>query len=202
MPDPGPTNRSAPVDVPVHHLIRDRWSPRAFLPDPVDGEDLARLFEAARWAPSSGNSQPWRYLVTYRGEPAHQRLLATLNEGNRRWAGAAPVLVASYAQVTFPAKGDRPARPNPTALHDLGMANALLAIQATALGLHVHFMSGFDQEAVNAAFPPPPDVQPVAVFTVGHGGDPQDLPEDLAARETAPRARHRREAVVVVDGWS
>ncbi len=154
MTDPGPSEHSAAVDVPVHHLVRDRWSPRSFRHDPVDGEDLARLFEAARWAPSNGNAQPWRYLLTYRGEPAHQRLVATLNEGNRRWAPNAPVLVASYAQTVFAAKGDRPARVNPTALHDLGLANATLALQATALGLCVHFMAGFDAPAGFARWHP------------------------------------------------
>lgn len=201
MNDPGPNERSAPVDVPVHHLVRDRWSPRAFRPDPVDGEDLARLFEAARWAPSNGNAQPWRYLVTYAGEPSHAHLLGTLTQRNQQWAGAAPVLVAAYAVTDFPPKGDKPARPNPTARHDLGLANATLALQATALGLHVHFMGGFDTDALVAAFPPPPDTVPVTVFAVGYGGEPGLLPEGLATRETAPRSRRRREDFVVVDGW-
>ncbi len=201
MTDPGPSEHSAAVDVPVHHLVRDRWSPRSFRHDPVDGEDLARLFEAARWAPSNGNAQPWRYLLTYRGEPAHQRLVATLNEGNRRWAPNAPVLVASYAQTVFAAKGDRPARVNPTALHDLGLANATLALQATALGLCVHFMAGFDAPALIASFPPPNSVVPVAIFAIGKADDPQALPSDLRVREMAPRVRRRREESVTVDAW-
>lgn len=201
MSDPGPSERSAAADVPIHHLIRDRWSPRSFRPEPVDGEDLARLFEAARWAPSNGNAQPWRYLLTYRGEVAHDRLLATLTERNQRWAQAAPVLVAAYACTVFPAKGDKPARPNPTAAHDLGLANAMLAVQATALGLHVHFMGGFDAAALTAAFPPPPDVVPVTVFAIGHLGEPDGLPDGLREREHAPRSRRRREESVVVDEW-
>lgn len=201
MSDPGPSERSAPADVPIHHLIRDRWSPRAFRSDPVDGEDLARLFEAARWAPSNGNAQPWRYLLTYRGERSHERLVATLTGRNQVWAQAAPVLVAAYARTVFPAKGDKPARANPTAAHDLGLANAMLAVQATALGLHVHFMGGFDAAALTAAFPPPPDVVPVAVFAVGHRGDPETLPEGLRERERAARTRRRREEFVVVGEW-
>lgn len=201
MTDPGPSERSAAVDVPVHHLVRDRWSPRSFRHDPVDGEDLARAFEAARWAPSNGNAQPWRYLLTYRGEPAHQRLVATLNEGNRRWAPNAPVLVASYAQTVFAAKGDRPARVNPTALHDLGLANATLALQATALGLCVHFMAGFDAPALIASFPPPNSVVPVVIFAIGKADVPQALPSDLRAREMASRMRRRREESVAVGAW-
>lgn len=201
MREPAPSERSAAADVPIHQLIRDRWSPRAFRADPVDTEDLARLFEAARWAPSNGNAQPWRYLLTFRGEPAHERLLATLTGRNRLWARAAPVLVGAYALMVFPAKGDKPARPNPTAVHDLGLANAMLAVQATALGLYVHYMGGFDAAALAAAFPPPPDVVPVALFTIGHLGDPAGLPDGLLERERAPRTRRRREEFVVVDGW-
>lgn len=196
-----PHSRDAAADAPVFDLIRQRWSPRSFRPDPVTDEDLRAVFEAARWAPSNGNSQPWRYLLTFRGEPAHRRLVATLNAGNRRWAPSAPVLVAAYARTTFPPKGDKPARTNPTAQHDLGLANAILAIQATALGLHVHFMAGFDADALLAAFPPPADTIPVTVFAIGSLAEPDALPEDLRTREVTPRVRRPRAEFVVVDAW-
>lgn len=201
MSAPGPNHRSAATDVPIHHLIRDRWSPRAFRSDPVAEADLARLFEAARWAPSSGNVQPWRYLVTHRGDASHQRLVGTLTGRNGSWAPMAPVLAAAYTLTVFPAKADKPVRSNPTAAHDLGLANAMLALQATAIGLYVHFMSGFDAAALDAAFPPPPDVVPVAVFAVGYLDEPDILPDALREKERSERTRRPRQEFVVVNGW-
>ena len=138
--------RSIP-EPPVHELILARRSPRAFSSRPVEPEKLRSVFEAARWAASSVNEQPWSFVVAVRGEgDAFERLLATLTESNQRWATRAPVLVLSLARTRFTRNG----KLNRHALHDLGMAFQSLALQAVALGLVVHPMGGFDAETARA----------------------------------------------------
>jgi nitroreductase len=139
--------KTASTTVSVHPLLAERWSPRGFdRAHEIGGEALAALLEAARWAPSAGNSQPWRFLVTRRGEPAHDRLFAALAPGNQAWAGAASALILVAARTA----GDE-GRPQPWALYDTGQAVAALVTQAQADGLAVHQMGGFDTDAVRAA---------------------------------------------------
>ena len=134
-----PTLRDA--DHPVHELIRRRWSPRAFSERLVEPEILRSLFEAARWAPSSNNEQPWHFIVGTKAEvTAYDRLFQCLKEGNKKWAFRAPVLMLSVARLNFEDEGT----PNRHALHDTGMAAFSLTMQATALGLIVHQMAGFE----------------------------------------------------------
>ena len=128
---------------PIHDLLRRRWSPRAFADRPVEREKLQSVLEAARWAPSSNNEQPWHYLVATREEPEEfARLLACLVEKNQSWAKHAPVLMLSVASTVFTRNG----KPNRHALHDTGQAVAGLTVQATALGLYVHQMAGLSVE--------------------------------------------------------
>ncbi len=115
----------AALDHPVHSLIERRWSPYAFADKPVDPADLHSLLEAARWAPSSFNEQPWRFIVATRDDPEiFQRLLDCLAPANQEWAGKVPVLMLSVAALRFAKNG----KPNRHALHDVGLASAMLAL--------------------------------------------------------------------------
>jgi len=184
--DTAAMRKTASTTVPVHPLLAERWSPRGFdRAHEIGDEALSALLEAARWAPSAGNSQPWRFLVTRRGEPAHDRLYAALAPGNQAWAGAASALILVAARTT----GDD-GRPQPWALYDTGQAVAALVTQAQADGLSVHQMGGFDTGAVRAELGLGADLTPVVVLAVGRHDSEAGLPEPLAAREAAPRTRH------------
>ena len=173
----------------VHELIESRFSTRAFAATPVERAKLVSILEAARWAPSSGNAQPWRFLVTRQGSEPFERLAGCLSHGNRRWAPRAPVLVLTAAKSVLEPKGDKPARDNPYALHDVGQATAFMTLQATALGLHVHQMGGFDKAAAAEAFGLPEHLSPVAVVAIGYLGDAETLPDDVRSKEEAARTR-------------
>ena len=175
--------KTAPAGHPIFDLLARRWSTRAFSDRSVDRDALASLFEAARWAPSSGNGQPWSYLVATKDDPAeHERLASVLNPGNA-WARKAPVLALSIATL------DRDGKPNRTAHHDLGLANENLVIQAVSMGLAVHMMAGFNADMAREVFGIPGRNDPTAMMAIGYPGDPQSLPEDLRAKDIAPRQR-------------
>lgn len=177
--------KHAAVDHPVHDLIRERHSPRAFSSRAVEPKHLLSLFEAARWAPSSGNEQPWSFVVaTHDDATGHAALVSVLTETNQRWAAAAPVLGLSVARLAR-----RSGKPNRYAFHDTGLALENLLLQAFALGLVAHPMGGFDHAAARERFAIPPTHEPVAAIAIGYPGDPNNLPEDLRARERLPRVR-------------
>jgi nitroreductase len=177
--------KAASTTVPVHPLVAERWSPRGFDRGHELGDQaLTALLEAARWAPSSRNSQPWRFLVTRRGEEAHGRLFATLAPGNQAWAGAASALVLVAARTV----GDD-GRPHRWALYDTGQAVATLVTQAQADGLAACQIGGFDATAVRDEFGLDDTLTPVVVLAIGRRDGAADLPDHLAAREAAPRAR-------------
>ncbi len=171
---------------PIHQLIRQRWSPRAFSDRSVEKEKLLSLFEAARWAPSSFNEQPWSFLIATKDQPEQfQKLLSCLVEGNQVWAKEAPVLMFSIAKLFF-AKNNKP---NRHAYHDVGLAVENLVLEATDLGLIVHQMAGFDVDKTRKEFQIPEGYDPVAAIALGYEGDPQQLPEKLQEKETEPRIR-------------
>ena len=175
----------ASTTVPVHPLVAERWSPRGFdRAHELGDQALTALLEAARWAPSSQNSQPWRFLVTRRGEDAHDRLFATLAPGNQAWAGTASALVLVAAQTVTD-----DGRPRRFALYDTGQAVATLVTQAQADGLSVHQMGGFDTAAVRAEFGLDETLTPVVILAIGRHDSSADLPEPFAAHEAAPRTR-------------
>jgi nitroreductase len=175
----------AATDKPLLDAIAKRWSPRAFTErEPTDAE-LELVFEAARWAASCFNDQPWRYIVVRRGEPEFADALAGLVEANQAWAKAAPVLGYSLAQPNFSQTG----KPNMHAWHDVGAASALLCIQAASIGLMVHQMAGIVREVVRERFAVPEHLEVVAGFAMGWAGDPQQLAEPYRSREVAPRSR-------------
>jgi nitroreductase len=195
-PSPSPEmiekSKHAPDTAGVEHLIRRRWSPRTYADKEVPAAELKRLFEAARWAASSSNEQPWRFLVGRRGDETYQKILNALVEFNQNWARSAPVLVLAVAKMTFSEKGT----PNRYGLHDTGAAMANLALQATADGLHTHSMAGFDNEQMRASFAIPSDYELGAVTAIGYFGDPATLPDRLQKIEVSPRQRKPLEEFV------
>ena len=177
--------KPAPIDHPVHELIQRRWSPRAFGGEAVEPEQVLSVLEGARWAASCFNDQPWSFLVGFRGDETWQGIFDCLAAGNQGWAGAAPVLILSMAHEDFVQTG----KPNRHAHYDVGQAVSAMALQATALGLQVHQMAGFDPEAARTRFSIPPRQTPMTAIALGYAGDPDALPEDLAKVERAPRDR-------------
>jgi nitroreductase len=190
--------KPAPNDFPVHELIRQRWSPRAFADQPVPQNDLRSLFEAARWAPSSSNEQPWAYLVAARDDKAgFEKMLGVLIEFNAGWAKNASVLALAVAELAF-AKNNAP---NRNAQYDTGAATAMLSVEATARGLAVHQMAGFDPEKARQVFGIPAGWEAIAALAIGYPGDPASLPPPLKDREMAPRTRKPIAEFVMAGHW-
>jgi nitroreductase len=184
--------KHAPDVAGVQNLFLRRWSPRAFADKDISAAELKTLFEAARWAASSSNEQPWRFLVGRRGDDTYQKIFNSLVEFNQSWVKSAPVLVLSVAKKIF----TNNASPNRFNLHDTGAATANLALQATANGLHTHSMAGFDPEQARASFAIPSDYDIGAVTAIGYFGDPAGLPEHLHKTEVSPRQRKPLEEFV------
>jgi nitroreductase len=182
----------------IEDLIARRWSPRAFEERSIEPDKIKSLFEAARWAPSSNNEQPWRFLVaTKDNQSDHVRLLSCLSEGNAKWAFRAPMLMLSVASLYFEDDG----KANRHALHDTGMAVENLVLQATALGLQAHQMAGYDVEKARRECQIPSGFEPVAMIAVGYPGDPAMLPDYLRERELKPRERQPIGDFVFAAGW-
>jgi nitroreductase len=194
-------DKPANPDHEVHPLIRDRWSPRAFAERPVGDEALASLFEAARWAASCGNEQPWSFVYAHRADAAgFEAIFDCLKSGNQTWAHRAGVLAVSVAKLDF-VHPDKPDRPNRYALHDVGLATAQLMLQATAMGLVVHAMAGFDRDEARTALSIPEGHEAVAALAIGYQGASDELPEKLREREHAPRTRREQVEFVFRDSW-
>lgn len=190
---PRSLGKSAETAVRLHPLLAGRWSPRGFDPSyDLGDEELTALLEAARWAPSANNSQPWRFVVTRRGDDEFARLAHLLATGNRGWAPDAGALLVAAAQVV-----DETGRPRPWALYDTGQAVAALSLQAEAMGLAVHQMGGFDADGVRHEFGLDDTLTPVVVVAVGRRDPDATLPEPLASRERAPRTREPLQSLLL-----
>lgn len=171
-------------EVEVDAIFLDRWSPRAFLPEPLDARDVEALFEAARWAPSCNNDQPWTFVYATSDED-RARFLPILVEKNQVWAKHAPLLGFVVARRNF---GHHPA-PNRWSNFDAGAAWMALCIQARRRGLYTHGMGGFDQaKSYEVLGVPEATHEVIAAFVVGRKGDPSTLPDELRERE-APNTR-------------
>jgi len=156
------------------------------------------LFEAARWSPSSANEQPWYFIAATKEDSlAYSALFESLSERNRRWAANAPMLVLALTQSTYSKNG----QPYRHSWYDLGQSVALLSVQATALGLSVHQMGGFSALRLMQLYPIPEGFEPVVILAVGYPNVTENLPEDLRAREQAPRSRKPLESFVFTDQW-
>jgi nitroreductase len=181
-------HKRAKPDHPIHELLASRWSPYAFADKPVSDDDLRSLFEAARWAPSSYNEQPWSYIVASKADSKEfERLLSCLVEGNQAWAKAAPVLAIGCTSLNFVRNG----KPNAAAVHDLGLASASVVLEATARGLFVHQMIGIMPERVRELYRVPEGVQPLTGVAIGHATTPDSLPDAYKQRDLAPRSRKK-----------
>jgi nitroreductase len=163
-------------------LLRDRCSPRVFDPSHVlTAAELELLLEAARWAPSAGNSQPWAFLIGLRGDAAHAEICSHLSRGNSGWVPRASAVLISACRIA--AEPDDSGEPVPSysdyAQYDVGQAVAHLTVQATALGLSVHQFAGFNHEALTTAFDIPPHWKVTTGIAIGKIGDPTttDIPE-------------------------
>lgn len=173
----------------------ERWSPRAFTDRDVSDADLKTLFEAGRWAPSSYNEQPWRFFVGHRGSETYNKILDCLVPFNQDWAKGAPVLVLGVGKTRFSHNDS----PNHYALHDLGAAMALIAVQATASGLAAHQMGGFDQVKAREAFGISELYAIGSVMAIGYHGELTDLDEKFQGQEQAPRSRKPLSEIVLSD---
>ena len=176
----------APAVEGVLPILHRRWSARSFSGRDVSPADLVRVFEAARWAASSANQQPWRFLVGVRNSITHNKIASTLAGFNKQWAPKAPVLILGTASARNSGNGS----PNAYALYDLGAASSYLTLQAAALGLATHQMAGFDHDAARLALEIPESYDLGTVIALGYQDEPSALAnEQLIARETAPRER-------------
>jgi len=182
----------------LHPLIAQRRTRRAFSSRRVESETLRSLLEAARWAPSSMNEQPWSFIVaTHRKPTEFERLLQCLLEFNIRWARHAPVLMLAIAKTNFTVSGES----NRHAFYDVGQAMAALTYQAIASGLSVCQMAGFDVQKARSVFSIPAGHEPVVAAAIGYPDDPSVLPEKLQQKELAPRRRNPIEEFVFQNKW-
>jgi nitroreductase len=186
-------------DYPVLDVVSRRWSPYVYADRPVSAEDLRSLFEAARWAASSYNEQPWRFILAVKAEPeSYQRVLACLVEANQVWAVSAPVLAIGCYLDNFSRNGKK----NGCAAHDLGLAVGNLSAEATARGLAVHPMAGILPDRVRETFGLPAGVTPLTALAIGYAADPQEIAPDMVDRELSPRERRPLGETVFGERWS
>jgi nitroreductase len=185
--------RAAPAVDGVLPIFHERWSSRAFAERDVPAADLKRVFEAARWAASSNNEQPWRFVAGRRGTATHEHLAAALAGFNQKWAPKAPVLILGVARTRFE-KNDAP---NPYALYDLGAASSYLTLQAAALGMTTHQMAGFDKARARELLEIPGEYEFGVTIALGYQDEPEALAnEELIRRETTPRQRKELDELV------
>ena len=186
-------SKTADTAVPLHPLLAERWSPRALdAAHRLTDAQLTALLEAARWAPSANNSQPWRFAVAHRGTREFAAVRDALAPGNQLWAHAASAFVVVAAETTGP-----DGAPRPWAVYDTGQAVAHLSVQAQHEGLALHQLGGFDRDQVAALLDLSAGVVPLVVLTVGRRDGAADLPEPLATREQAPRVRLPLDALLI-----
>ncbi len=189
--------KSAVNDFPILDQLRDRWSPRAFSSRPVPPESVRSFLEAARWAPSCFNAQPWRFIIATRETDSEfQSAVSCLVEGNQKWAQHAPFLLFAIARMNF-----ENGKENRHALYDTGQAMALLSVQATTLGLFVHQMAGIVQDQIQQIYGLPEGYEAVCAAAIGYYGETDALAENLRKMEVAPRARIALAETVYAGTW-
>lgn len=192
--------KHATPDHPIHELISARWSPYAYNGKSVEPAKLLSCLEAARWAASSYNEQPWRFIIATRDNRAEwDRLLSCLLEANQAWARHAGVLILTVASTTFQRNG----KPNRVCEHDIALAAANLTFQATALGLHVHQMAGINADAIRQTYAIPAGFNPVTAIAIGYAASTAtEAPDaELAQRDAAARSRKPLSEFVFASSW-
>ena len=186
--------KSTEIEMPLLEAIEQRSSKRSYAETSIEPEKIQSLFEAARWAPSSSNEQPWTYIYATKDETElWSKLFDTLNDMNKIWVERAPLLVMGLIRKNFISNG----KPNSYANYDLGAANALLSLQATHIGLNVHQMGGFNREIAKANMKVPDTHEVVVMMAIGYPGNLEKLPENLKQREVAPRQRYIQDEFVM-----
>lgn len=192
------TIKEAETEYSIHELIKKRWSPKAFSDKPVEPGLMRQLFDAARWAPSSYNEQPWRFIYAFKSdEEEFERLAQVLNEHNAKWATGAPVLLLTIVKEHF----DKSGKPNRVAEHDLGAAMSYLTFEATANDLYVHQMAGILPDKAKELYDIPEGFRPYTMAAIGYLGDPDQLPQKFQKSETSPRTRLGIDEVAFKGGW-
>jgi nitroreductase len=192
-----PTKKASPT-VPIHELLAERWSPYSFSVRAVAAADLTALFEAARWAASSYNEQPWSFFVATKAHAdEYERLLSCLVPGNQAWAKAAPVLALGVVNRTFAKNG----KDNRAAVHDLGLASANLVIEATSRGLSVHQMIGILPDRARELYQIPVQAEAWTALAIGYKASADELPESLRERDLATRQRKPTSQFVFTGTW-
>lgn len=177
-------NKEAPTKIAIHPLIRQRWSPRAFAETPIEPGKLERIFEAARWAPSASNLQPWHFIVGFMGDETYDAIFSTLVEFNQLWAKTAPILMLAIGKET-----NSKEETNSSYKYDVGQALAYLTMQAIDEDIFVHQMGGFDKELAGQLLGVPDNYTVLTAIAIGYRGDPEVLHENLKRMEYAPRVR-------------
>jgi nitroreductase len=189
---------NAKTDHPVNSLIASRWSPYAFTNRLVSRADLLSLFEAARWAPSSYNEQPWSFILATRDNPDDfQKMISCLVEANQTWAQHAAALAISVASLNFTRNG----RANAAALHDIGLAVANLTLEATARGISVHQMIGILPDRACDVYGIPEGQRPLTAFAIGYAGSPASLSEEMRVRDQERRGRKPLSEFLYEGSW-
>ncbi len=192
------TSKHATPDHPIHEFIAERWSPYAFDSRPVPVADLRSLFEAARWAASSYNEQPWSYIVASSDDQTQfERLLSCLVDANQAWAKAAPVLALGVISHKFARNG----KDNRAAVHDLGLATGNLQVEATVRGLYVHQMIGILPDKARVLYGIPADCEAWTAMAIGYRADPSTMPDAMRERDQAPRQRKPLSDFVFSGQW-
>lgn len=183
----------------LNDLVRKRKSPVIFSDQPIERQKISLLFEAARWAPSSMNEQPWRFVfATNENSDDFNRLFDTLAKGNKEWVKNVPLLILTIAKTNFEYKN----KPNKHAFYDVASAVANLTFQANDMDLWVHQMGGFSTDQVKQNLKIPPGFEPITMLAVGYLGDVKNAPENLRKRELAERKRNSQEKFVFYGRWN
>jgi nitroreductase len=191
-------DKKASPDYPILPVLAERWSPYAFEDRPVSQADLRSLFEAARWAPSSYNEQPWRYILATRDDPKqYDQVLSCLVDGNQLWAKRAPVLALGIVSLRFALNG----KDNRAAVHDLGLASGNLVVEATTRGIFVHQMIGILPDKARQVFGIPDGYEAWTGLAIGYRADPATLPDALKPRDLTPRQRKPLDEFVYGGKW-
>lgn len=192
-------SRESATDHPIHELLRKRWSPVGYSDRMVSDDDLRSLFEAARWAASSFNEQPWAYMVARRDQPEEfEKMLSCIMDGNRVWAADAPILGLGITKLQFEHNGNE----NAAAFHDLGLATATLSLEATSRGIYLRQMIGVHQDKAQELFHVPDTHKVFTGVAIGYQADPKTLPDNLKARDNAPRTRKPLTDFVFSGDWN
>jgi nitroreductase len=191
-------DKIASTEYDIHNLIKKRWSPRAFADKAVERKLLRQLFDAARWAPSSYNEQPWRFIVATKDEPQeYTRISQVLGNFNKTWATTAPVLMLTLARNDF----EKNQKPNKHAQHDLGQAVSSMSLEATRQDLYLHQMAGILPDKGRELFHIPEHYTPMTMIALGYMGDIEALPEALQEKERSNRSRLSIDEIVFRGQW-